>query len=525
MPTQATPVLIVGGGLAGLATAAFLASRNIRAILVDKYPGSSLHPRAVGYTERTMEHLRELGLSGKVAESPDDFRLRRAQIFSLAGEWFGESEWTPGGKGGARAHQNTFTRGAAIAQDRIEPILRDRAVELGADIRLETELLHFSQDADGITAMVRPRGGEAYEIRADYMVGADGHASGIREALGIGRSGRGKMRSVRSILFRAPLDEYLKSGVTQFEIDQPDFKSFLTTYHDGRWLLILPPDMGDDEATMRGLIERAIGRSDLPIEIIVSGSWDLSALIADSFQERRVFLAGDAAHTLPPARGGFGANTGIDDAHNLAWKLAAVVTGQSAPALLETYDAERRPIAWLRHNQIFARPDYKHEGAGHGENVEIFDDSAIELGQLYRSAAVIGAGDDLPAARTPVEWAGQPGTRAPHHWVIRDGERIPLFDLFYRYWVLLTTDERWRAAAETASRVLGVKIDCVWIGRDVQVDSIDDFTTAFGITADGASLIRPDGYVGWRARDLPDNAAAALTEALGQIAALTEKVA
>jgi putative polyketide hydroxylase len=145
----------------------------------------------------------------------------------------------------------------------------------------------------------------------------------------------------------------------------------------------------------------------------------LSALIADRFSSGRVFLAGDAAHTLPPARGGYGANTGIEDAHNLAWKIGAVLSGASAPELLDTYDAERRPIAWLRHGQIFARPDYAQFARSADKDVRLIDDDAMELGQLYRSSAVIGAGEDLPPALPPDQWVGQPGTRAPHVWYPR----------------------------------------------------------------------------------------------------------
>src|SRR5262249_10357888 len=154
-----------------------------------------------------------------------------------------------------------------------------------------------------------------------------------------------------------------RSGIGQFSIEQPGLSAFLTTYADGRWLLMFSDDVERDDETLKALIPRALGRSDLPIEIITTGRWEISALIADRFASGRVFLAGDAAHTLPPNRGGYGANTGIEDAHNLAWKLASVLSGASAPRLLDTYDAERRPIAWLRHQQIFARSDFKQFAA------------------------------------------------------------------------------------------------------------------------------------------------------------------
>ena len=214
-------------------------------------------------------------------------------------------------------------------------LLRDRATALGAELRLGTELLRFEQDQAGVTAWVREKAsGREYTIRAAYMIAADGSRSEVRKALGIGRTGPGHLQTMRSVLFRAPLEQYLEKGISQFEIEQPDLRAFLTTYGDGRWVLMFMDDLERDEPTLLSAIEQAIGRSDLAIEILTTGRWELSALITDRFAVGRVFLAGDAAHTLPPTRGGFGANTGIHDAHNLAWKLAAVLSGASTPAAL-----------------------------------------------------------------------------------------------------------------------------------------------------------------------------------------------
>src|SRR5260370_18844505 len=246
---------------------------------------------------------------------------------------------------------------------------------------------------------------------ADYMIAADGSKSAIRESLGVARQGRGPIRTIRSVLFRAPLDECLSCGVVQFELEHTGLKAFLTTYQDGRWVLMFTDDVERDEATLTAAIESAIGRTDLPIEIITTGRWELSALIADTYQSGRIFLAGDAGHTLPPTRGGFGANTGIDDVHNLAWKLEAVLSGKADAALLDTYSQERQPIGWLRHQQTFARPDCAASSNGIAQGEKILDDAAMEFGQLYRSAAVDGASEALPPARKPDEWQGQPGKR------------------------------------------------------------------------------------------------------------------
>jgi hypothetical protein len=228
----------------------------------------------------------------------------------------------------------------------------------------------------------------------------------------------------------------------------------------------------------------------------------------------------------------------------------------STPALLETYDAERRPIAWLRHDQIFARRDYAAMATAEEQDVPVIDDDAMELGQLYRSAAVLGAGDDLPPARRPEQWAGQPGTRAPHLWVSQDSRQLSTLDLMQRTWVLLTEDPAWCAAATTAGRELGVELRCLRVSdrdeadetvvsppvprqlqplsRGLLTDAGLEYTpaptgpvaflievrAAFGIGPTGCSLVRPDGYVAWRSVDRPSDPLAAVTEALlaaGQI--------
>lgn len=461
-------VIVIGGSLVGLSAAMFLGFRGVKTVLVEKHHGSSPHPRAIGYTERTMELFRAVGLRG-VPEAPAHFSLVRAQVESLAGEWRGETTWTP--KRVAPAEAASPVRGAAIAQDLLEPMLREHARALGAELRLGEELVRFAEEDDGVTAWLAS--GET--LRARYLVAADGAASPVREALGITRSGRGRIRVVRSVLFRAPLDAYLARGPRQFEIQQEGFEAFLTTYGDGRWVLMLHDDVERDEETLRALVQRAIGRDDVPVEILTTGRWDLTALVADRFSSGRVFLAGDAAHALPPTRGGFGANTGIHDAWDLSWKLAEVLRGRSRPTLLETYDAERRPTAWRRHQQTFARPDYAHVADGIADGEPILDDEAMELGQLYRSSAVLGVADDLPPAKRPSEWRGQPGTRAPHVWLSPDASTL---DWFGKGWVVVG-DEAWR-------------ID----GAELRAPN-DAVRDAFGLGA-GASLVRPDGVVAWR---------------------------
>jgi len=509
------PVLIVGGSLVGLSASVFLAWRGVSHIVVEKHAGSSPHPRAMGYTETTLEHYRMVGIADRIPQTPPDFHLRRVTAASLAGEWHSEHAWSPGE---ADEHNSGLSpnTGAAIAQDRLEPVLRKAALELGAELRHSTELLHVEDRGDGIVAQLRDRNsGREYTISADYLIAADGADSPIRERLGIARHGVGHVRTVRSVLFSCPeADQYLARGAQQFEIEQEDFRVFLTTYNDSRWLLMFVDDNERSEDELRFAIRQALGR-DMVFDIITTGRWEMAGRIATQYRQGRVFLAGDAAHQLPPTRGGFGANTGIDDVWNLAWKLQCVLNGTSDASLLDTYDAERRPIGWLRHQQTFSRPDYiKWVGSGFKAD-PLFSNEAMELGQLVRSSAVIGAGPELPVAASPRDWAGQPGTRAPHVWLTTPaGDKISSLDLFGQEFVLLAVSPTWQQAADA------LKLRLVRIGLDVHFPESETFAEIFGIAPYGAVLVRPDGIIAWRCSNAAEaGGASELNAAFAQVTA------
>lgn len=500
MRTETTALLVIGGGLAGSAAALFAAHRGVDTLLVERHPGSSAHPRAVGYKPRTVELLRSVGLESRIPTRPGRGAPRRKRVESLAGQHFEELKWAPAYQAGP-VREYSPCGSAGVAQDILEPTLREAAAEHGADIRMSTTMESFRQDADGVEAVLRGTDGEPYRVRAAYLIGADGHRSPVREALGIGRGGKGHQHTTRSILFRAPLAEYLADSFVQFMIEQPDFKAGLLSYGDGRWVLMYPDDGVDrDQAAQRALLAKAIGR-DTDIDLITTGRWQVGAHIADRFADGRVFLAGDAAHTLPPGRGGYGANIGIADVHNLVWKLAAVLAGRSQPRLLDSYDAERRPIAWLCHDQMFAAADAPGLERLDVE-LELYGDDAMIFGQRYAGDAIadteaVPAGG-LPDAATPDEWAGRPGTRAPHLWLERDGRSQSTLDLFGEDWVLLAENPKWRNDS----------VSLVQLGTDVAID-LDAYRRAFGVGADGAVLVRPDGYIAWRAATPPADPATA----------------
>lgn len=516
-----TPVLIIGGSLVGLSQSLFLSWRGVPNIVVEKHRGSSLHPRATGFTEHTVEFYRAVGIADQIPENPPGVRLRRARVESLTGKIIEELPWTPG-KPDERDGTLSPTTGAAIAQDRLEPILREAAHERGADLRLGVEMLSFSQDADGVTTRVRVRDTEEeYEIRADYMIAADGADSAIREQLGIGRKGVGALRTLRSVLFRCPeADAWLDRGIRQFEIEQFGFKAFVSTYSDGRWFVMFDDDRERTEEELETAVRKALGR-DLPFEIITTGRWELAGRIAERYSAGRIFLVGDAAHQLPPTRGGYGANTGIDDAYNLAWKLERVLNVSSGAALLDTYSEERQPIGWLRHQQTFARPDYASWVGDVLKGVPLFGNMAMELGQLTRSTAIIGAGPELPPAAHPAEWRGQPGTRAPHVWVERSGERLSTIDLFTRDFTLITANPLWIETAATAAVNAKLTLNTILADKDVTFPPDHAFGTTFGTGGEGASIVRPDGLIAWRTMSRPDESQV-LEDTLREIAVLVD---
>lgn len=483
-----TSVVVLGGSLVGLSASLFLSHFGVPHILLEKHSGSAAHPRAMGFTETAMEHYRMVGLGDAIAQVPRDFRLKRIGVESLAGKWLDEQLWTPSEHASSDDVILSPCTGAAIAQDKLEPILRENAAKRGADLRFSHTLLDFEEHSDGVTVRVQNASGEIFEIFTDYLIACDGAKSAVRERLHIQRNGVGHLTTMQSVLFRCPdIDRYLDKGYQQFSVKNGDFFGFLTNYGDSRWVLMWSAEQKSDEQEVKSFINKALG-ADFAFEILSLGSWEMAGLIAETYQQGRVFLAGDAAHQLPPTRGGFGANTGIDDVWNLAWKLAWVLAEKAETALLSTYSAERRPIGWLRMEQTFSRPDYQKRAGSQFVPKPLFSDEAMEFGQRVHSQAVINHTPNLPLAALVADWAGVAGTRVPHK-VLADGRS--LLDLLGREFVLFSQNADWIKQAEQ----LGVK--AYLVGKAVQFSDENAFAQAFDIDERGAVLIRPDALLAW----------------------------
>ncbi|MEV7770823.1 FAD-dependent monooxygenase [Kitasatospora sp. NPDC086791] len=498
------PVLIVGGGLVGLSAAVFLTWQGERPLLVERNPGTSRHPRARGVNVRAMELFRQVGLEGRIRATESAVALAGnsgiVRMESLAGAQapgFNRDYQDDG------AQDVSPTGWTLCEQDELEPVLRARAEEDGADLRFGHELTGHTQDAEGVTATVLDRAtGEQYTVRARYLVVADGTGSPVRERLGIARHGRGTLARYLNIHFRADLTEALggRRFVMAYVRNAEVTAGLLPINNTDRWLLHVPLDpraeadgeSGDevrwDEARCEAAVRAAAGLPDLPVKILGAQPWKAAGLVAETFRAGRLFLVGDCAHVMPPT-GAFGSATGIQDAHNLAWKLALVLRGEASEELLDSYPSEREPVARTTVEQTVLR---SLDRPGHGERIPegaILPDHVVALGYRYPVRGV-APGDGPASAADP----GAPGTRAPHLWLERDGVRISSLDLYDGRGLVLVAGPgagEWREAA--AGSPLPVTVHR--IGADGLTDPSDGWAGAHGVPRDGAVLVRPDGFV------------------------------
>ncbi|HEY0497146.1 MAG TPA: FAD-dependent monooxygenase [Kutzneria sp.] len=526
------PVLIVGGGPVGLATAVFLGRHGIRTVLVEKRGETSLLPRAPGLQARTMELFRAAGIGPDIRalEIGDSHAFFEGGIIKV--NTFAEIDdkvvlEAPSLDGPRVSPERVMGCG----QDRYERVLVDKAQEYGAEVRFSTQLVSFEQDDDGVTAVVEETAtGKVTRIRSRYLVGADGAGSRVRKALGVQRHGRGTVFNALSIYFRAPELEDLLKGA-KFILcyaNARDSMMGLSRLHGRDPWLAAPlyfPERGETPADFTDercvdIVRSAAGR-DIDVEIVDKVPWTGAQLVAEHFRVGRVFLAGDAGHVHPPA-GGFGANTGIHDAHNLAWKLAGVLGGWAGDRLLDTYHDERHQVGNAMAEQALARSRIRHGHGSEEDLVSMVDDVIITLGYRYLSSAVIGSEDDR--VLTPkLELSGEPGTRAPHVWLDRDGERLSTVDLFWDSYVLLHGPEgkAWAQAAQDVAQRLGIPLVCHEIGPDSPLRPSDwDFAATYGLKPDGATLVRPDAFVGWRSAEGAAEPAAVLAPVLAGLAGL-----
>jgi 2-polyprenyl-6-methoxyphenol hydroxylase-like FAD-dependent oxidoreductase len=521
---ETAPVLIVGGGYAGLASSLLLSHHGVRSVLVDRHPAVSIQGRARGINQRTMEIYRPLGIEPRIRDvgRPFDEESGVVRCEHLAGEW----NWLLEEDTRGPLAELTACAFTMADQRSVEPILIDAACGNGADIRFTTQCVSVEADADGVTAVIEDRGsGRRRTLRSDYLIGADGFRGTIGQQLGIARPGRGITQHWVTFVIEADLSEIVQKRALFWIVVNSEIGlgSFLTTAVPDQWAISTTYDPAKDSAadfTSERCVKVAqavIGR-DVPVKILDIASWEEAVGVADRFRGGRVFLAGDSAHVWPPA-GAMGANAAVQDAHNLAWKLAATINGWAADDLLDSYEAERRPVARALMDITVRRQQARF---GDTPNEDDVDDVLCTFGQRYRSTAVIGAGHDTVYGDT-LEQRATPGTRAPHLWLDLLGSRIAVHDLFHDAFVLLTgsAGTAWTDAVSTIASRTPIPLRAYRVGpasAGVELVDVDgSWRPRYDLGRDGAVLVRPDGYVAWRSASPTGDPVGLLTGVLHQV--------
>ncbi|MCU5111598.1 FAD-dependent monooxygenase [Bacillus wiedmannii] len=535
MKSNYVPVLIVGGGLSGLASALFLAKHNVDYLLVERHPSTAIHPKAGGITFRTMELFRELGLEQRIrlaGKALENCRGRIAvhtiaevnseELAQMRANQYGNDE-----KLLQKIEEISPSKQTACYQIILEEMMLQKARTLGGELSFYHELAFYEQNEHGVIATIRNRETEEESIiHCDYVIAADGAKSKIREQLGIRTEGRGTIGGYyMNIYFEADLSEFIQGDAFGFSmVLHPEVLGALIPVDNARrWIYHVSYDPLKGERPEDFTIERckqiiqtAIGSTNVESEIVSVLPWEATESTATKFQDNRIFLVGDSAHIMPPT-GGFGSNTGIQDAHNLAWKLAAVIKGKAKTKLLETYHEERYPVAKLTTeyaSSLLFRAANREEGS-----LNNMDGLAVTVGYQYCSKVII---DDpaTPHRMDIIDLNGRPGTRAPHFFGMYEGEKVSILDLFGNNFVLLTEVENssWVEAVFDVSFKLGIIIKMYRVGVSGDFIAQENvFRELYGIENEGVVLIRPDGFIGWRSEKAVVNPAVMLEEVMSNL--------
>ena len=584
-------VLIVGGGGCGLTAALLLADLGVDAMLIERHPMTSPLPKAHILNPRTMEIFRQAGVADEILQKgTPSANLRTTSWYTGLG---GDAPWDRKmfhriDSWGGGALQEQYAAATAetcgnMPQLHLGPLLKRHAdARNPGRILFGQELSGIDQDETGVTATVLERDtGRTWQVRARYVIGADGGRT-LGPLVGAKMIGRPPFIDMTSIHFRADLSPYLQdddSVIRMITRPSPDGswnRGGLVCQGPDRWDrhapewrigVILPvheegvEDYSEDQA--RRDVRRILNLPELEMDILRISHWMVEGVVADRYGWGRVLLAGDAAHRHPPM-GGLGLNSAIQDAHNIAWKLAAVLKGEAAPALLDSYEIERRPVAqhnvdWStfnfynhlaatagfgviptappEHNEAALRALFSdtHDGRVRRRRLEEFYGTLrrefqgldVELGFEYSHSPVVTGDDTPPPPRDPIGNAyiasARPGHRLPHAWLERDGRPVTTHGLLQPGQFLLIAGQKgeaWLAAAKAAATDNDAPITALAINADGLSDRDGAWARLRGHDDGGAILVRPDGHVAFRAPSASVDAARelgdALTRALGR---------
>jgi 2,4-dichlorophenol 6-monooxygenase len=586
-PKERVPVLIVGGGGAGLTASMLLARQDVEHLLVSARPGTSDLPKAHVLNQRAMEILEDCGVADEIAarSTPAHHMAATAYYAGFAGPQADCGRriarleaWGAGGDNECWRAASAW-RQLNLPQIRLEPILKQGAERLSPGrIRFNHELVELVQDHEGVTALIRDNGtGDHYMVRSDYLLGADGGRR-VAGQIGVTYEGLGVVTQTATLHVRADFSRWARDPDVLIRwILCPETGTMVVMVPMGprrwgpeseEWVIHLNYPADDPRAQSDEKVEAdvraATGLVDAPMRIHKITRWSVDAVMASAFSVGRVFLLGDAAHRHPPT-GGLGLTSAIHDAHNLCWKLAAVLEGQASPGLLDSYEPERRS-ADERNAQrslenavnqfnIVADAGVSHENrpeenwanlrrlwSGRPEDSEHlsrvlrrirmqsmeFNELNVELGYSYESAAIVPDGSPPPDPVDEVrvyEPSTRPGAPLPHAWIDdEDGRRRPIKNLVQPGRFLLITGEEGEPWCEAARHLAddGVPLDALRIGH-VDGDLYDPrcmWVSRREIDPDGTILVRPDRFVAWRnptASEAPfDELSGALIQILGR---------
>ncbi|WP_434666726.1 FAD-dependent monooxygenase [Paraburkholderia sp. A3BS-1L] len=571
------PVFVVGAGPAGLTTAALLAKYGVEVLAITRYPGTAHSPRAHITNQRTAEVFRDLGIEDRVRALSTANELMSNNIWatSFAGQEIARLEtWGTGTKRRADYEAASPSQMCNAPQHLLEPAILTAAREYGANVLFNTELVSIRQTDEAVHSRLVDRlTGEEFEVISDYAVGADGAQSLVVKELGFELEGEMGLGCAVNCWLEVDLEKYVahRPGVLYW-MCQPGSDYWVGS---GTWISVRPwnewvllfmynPKDGEPDLSEESVIARAratIGDPDIPVRVKAVSKWTINRMVARSMVKGRVAIAGDAAHRHPPANG-LGSNTSVQDAFNLAWKLAMIVKGEASPALLQTYSDERQPVAegvvnraiksvgemlpisqalgfsegqsaedgWASLNELFSAGETgRRRRKALAEAVDLqnyqFNCHGVELGQHYTSTAIVRDGATFPVpTRDPELYyhaTTTPGASIPHAWIQRDAALVSTLDLVgHGAFTVLTGPggEAWIDAARQMGEEFGVDVKAVSIAHGTGTfDAYGDWVRQRGIEDHGCLLVRPDRFVAWRSEALADDPAGELRRVFSQI--------
>ena len=525
----AARVLIVGGGPVGLGTALELARFGVPSVVIEKRAGTSWHPKTRNFNTRTMEIARGWGHAVyerlRAIDTPPGWKSPIRFLRSATGEQFGEIE-SKGFEGPGPAISPALP--VMSSQELFEAILRDACLATGiVDLRFghtaRRVIAGGTTDADHAALEAVDTAGQVYALRGSALVAADGIDSLVRDQLGIELEGDQSLHHFVNCYFRAEIEPRLqgRSGVLLFVANEGAGGVLQPLDAKGRWLcqVAVGPEDWTDEAwpsdRVQNWVRAAAGLEDLGVEVLSVGRWRMNAAVAERLVQGRIVLCGDAAHQFPPT-GGLGVNTGLQGMHNAIWKLAMCVRGEADWRLISTYEAERRPPALQTARQslenhrnvaqIAANAYTQQPGSMSAEEAvrtarRYGNHLGIEFGTRYSSSAVIPDGSAPPdVADDYSDYApsASPGCRAPHAWLT--DHALSTLDLFGPGFTLLAGPDGAAWCDATAMIAEDARIAAYRLDTPGLPDPGGSILDLYGITRDGAVLVRPDGYVAWRSR-------------------------